>query len=782
MPYIPSRLQDEKAGQLASSLLQVLVQLAKPSHGVVVALPTGQVLSANAQTINYKPTDSDFNTTRHLRSLLGVSPERFQTILDELHQQRKYTGAVEYNATAHCSSYTYSCRMVHFQEEVFICVELASIGQATALLPYDGDSYHEVFEANSEPMFLLDCEGNFIDINHAASLLIKVQKEQLSGSSIFRTFELNLFERVALKGQIQQALHTGKQKFEWWLHENNHELLPVEVTLQKGKFKGEDVLYGSVKNLNELIDSEQDIRFRNHQLEFVNQLITNLSTSDSQHEVLHNTLDELLEKSDITGGCVYTYSELESTAQLSYSAGQVGDTGLPEEVGFDPELIEQLHTSKRKALKRLQEHLHVHLNRKLTVVPITTDRQVLAFILVWPGNETRMSQSFVALLDFIGTAIGNYIARHQLQKQLIRTEDKYKMLFESSYDAILLFKDGIVVECNDKAIEFFRCTREDLIGKSPKDYSPEFQPDGQNSVEKTERLMRDLLTTGRSVTFEWKNRRKDGTLFDTEITVNRLILDGEYYVQAFKRDITQRKLAQQARRREEVLRESMDQFRNFLDKVNLIYYSLDKKGNIAFANNYFMKYVEYTEEEMIGQNFYELLVPKHDRAQRLQDFHKAMETKHLSSYYERDVVTKSGQLKTIRWNCMFEYNQEGEVTGLTSVGKDMTDKRIAMEALKDNKIRLQDLFDNAHDLIQNISVDNKFIFVNKAWKDRLGYTDQDIESLTLNDIVHPYYKAKLIYQLRNLYKGENVNKIETVFLTKAGKPVHLIGRDRKSVV
>ena len=180
-------------------------------------------------------------------------------------------------------------------------------------------------------------------------------------------------------------------------------------------------------------------------------------------------------------------------------------------------------------------------------------------------------------------------------------------------------------------------------------------------------------------------------------------------------------------------------------------------------------------EELIGQNFYTLLVPEHDRENRLKDFRKSLETEQLNSYYERDVITKSGQLKTMRWNCMFEYGPDGELLGLTSVGKDMTDKRIAMEALKDNKIRLQDLFDNAHDLIQNISVDNKFIFVNKAWKDRLGYTDQDIESLTLNDIVHPYYKAKLMYQLRNLYKGEKVNKLETVFLTKSGKPVHLIG-------
>jgi uncharacterized protein (TIGR04141 family) len=71
--------------------------------------------------------------------------------------------------------------------------------------------------------------------------------------------------------------------------------------------------------------------------------------------------------------------------------------------------------------------------------------------------------------------------------------------------------------------------------------------------------------------------------------------------------------------------------------------------------------------------------------------------------------------------------------------------------------------------------------VNKAWKERLGYTDHDIESLTLNDIVHPYYKAKLIYQLRNLYKGENVNKMETVFLTKAGTAIDEALRNPESL-
>ncbi|WP_276496797.1 PAS domain S-box protein [Pontibacter litorisediminis] len=776
MPYTSTRQPDEKIIQSASNLLQVLVQLAKPTHGVVVALPSGQVLAANAQTSNYRPSGSDLSTSRDLRGLFGITQEQFGLLMEALQKQRKFTGSVDTDDES-CNPFTYSCRMVHFQGSTFVCVELANMGQATALLPYDGDSYHDVFEENSEPMFLLDCEGHFIDINQAALQLVGLTKENLTGKSIFRAFRLNLFERVALRGQLQKALEEGKQKFEWWLHQGNQDLLPVEITLQPGKFKAQDILYGTVKNLNEVIETEQDVRFRNHQLEFVNQLITNLSSSDSPYDILHNTLDELLEKSDVEGGCVYTFNSFfPDQARLSYSAGEVPSPALPDELQLSPEQLQQLMgDNRRHAVVHLQEHLQKSLRRTLTLVPIATDKKVLALILIWPNNEPRMTQSFVSLLDFIGSAIGNYIDRHRLQQQLINTEDKYKLLFEASYDAILLFKDGVVFECNDKALEFFRCTREDLIGKSPIDYSPEFQPDGERSVEKTARIMREVLETGRSVTFEWKNRRKDGTLFDAELTVNRLLLDGEAYIQVFKRDITQRKQTQQTKRREEVLNESMGQFRSFLDKVNLVYYSLDTEGNIAFANDYFLKYVEYTEEELIGKSFYDLLVPQQERTQRFRDFKRSLETKHLSTYYERDVITKSGQLKTIRWNSMFEYDTEGQVTGITSVGKDMTDKRIAMEALKDNKIRLQDLFDNAHDLIQNISVDNKFIFVNKAWKDRLGYTDQDIESLTLNDIVHPYYKAKLIYQLRNLYKGENVNKIETVFLTKAGKPVHLIG-------
>ena len=771
MPYIPTSTPDQQLKQAATNLLEVLAQLAKPTNGLAIALPSGEILAHNRHIGKYASAD-----TEQMQDLLAMDTGTYQKLVEELKANKSVSGNFMADFGLTRSASHYSAKWVHFQGQDFLCAELSGIGQSSTLVPFDGDSYQSVFENSVEPLFILDCAGNFIDLNQSALKLINKSKEELIEKSIFRNFGLNLFERVSLKNQLNQALTGATQRFEWWLHEANQDLLPIEISLQAGSFRDEPVVFGYVKNLYEVIGSEQDVRFRNRQLEFVNQLITNLSSSDSQHQVLNYTLDELLDKSDVTGGAVYTFDQEGNKLSLSYSAGDTSPDSIPDSLKLPASLVKKLLKSeKRKALTDAREILREKTQQDLTVVPITTENELLALILVWPSDQPHMSQSFIALLDFVGSAIGNYISRHRLMHQLSLTEDKYRMLFEASYDAILLFKDGKVVECNDKTLEFFRCTREDIISQTPIKFSPEYQPDGSLSEEKTARLMKEVLETGKSITFDWKNCRKDGTLFDAEVNANRLTIDGEHYIQVFKRDVTQYKQAQQARRRQEILNESMEQFRNFLEKVNLIYFSLDTSGNITYANDYFLKYTEYTPEELIGQNYFDVLVPDYDRAHRLDEYRGSMESKQLNTYYERDIITKSGQTKTLRWNSMLEYNADGEITGITCVGKDMTDKRIAMEALKDNKIRLQDIFDNAHDLIQNISVDNKFIFVNKAWKDRLGYTDEDIESLTLNDIVHPYYKAKLIYQLRNLYKGENVNKIETVFLTKAGKPVHLIG-------
>ncbi|MGD9641600.1 MAG: PAS domain S-box protein [Elusimicrobiales bacterium] len=68
-------------------------------------------------------------------------------------------------------------------------------------------------------------------------------------------------------------------------------------------------------------------------------------------------------------------------------------------------------------------------------------------------------------------------------------EEKYRTLFETAEGAILLFADGRWIDCNKAAERVFGCTREQILGAHPKQFSPPTQPDGKNSMEEAPRLI-----------------------------------------------------------------------------------------------------------------------------------------------------------------------------------------------------------------------------------------------------------------------------------------------------
>ncbi len=80
------------------------------------------------------------------------------------------------------------------------------------------------------------------------------------------------------------------------------------------------------------------------------------------------------------------------------------------------------------------------------------------------------------LLDITG--------RKMAETALLESENRYKVLFNSASDAFLLIKNNKFVQCNHRALKMFGCTRKELIGRTPYNFSPPQQPDGQNSREK----------------------------------------------------------------------------------------------------------------------------------------------------------------------------------------------------------------------------------------------------------------------------------------------------------
>ena len=132
----------------------------------------------------------------------------------------------------------------------------------------------------------------------------------------------------------------------------------------------------------------------------------------------------------------------------------------------------------------------------------------------------------------------------QSNDSLNRDMTLHQIIFDLAGDAIIACSEtGVAVECNKTALEMFVCNREQLIGSSPADWSPEFQPNGRRSDEMAAEIFDHVKAYGFAC-FEWENLRGDGRRLDVDVTVRLAKVDGNILYIIISRDITERKQIQ----------------------------------------------------------------------------------------------------------------------------------------------------------------------------------------------------------------------------------------------
>lgn len=96
-------------------------------------------------------------------------------------------------------------------------------------------------------------------------------------------------------------------------------------------------------------------------------------------------------------------------------------------------------------------------------------------------------------------------------------------------------------------------------------------------------------------------------------------------------------------------------------------------------------------------------------------------------------------------------------------------------AVKESSSRLQRFLDDANDLIQNVDRGGHFLYLNRSWKRVLGYADEDLERMSLFDIVHPDHRDDLKREFDRLYKGGESEQFQTEYVAADGRLVILAG-------
>ncbi len=113
----------------------------------------------------------------------------------------------------------------------------------------------------------------------------------------------------------------------------------------------------------------------------------------------------------------------------------------------------------------------------------------------------------------------------RLERNLMRSNDRFRLLFEMSPDPVWLIQGNVFIDCNRAAVKTLGYhNKTELLHKSPSDLSLPVQPDGQPSDTKARRMGRLAWEQGLH-RFEWVHLKADGCEMLTEVTLIPMELD-----------------------------------------------------------------------------------------------------------------------------------------------------------------------------------------------------------------------------------------------------------------
>jgi PAS domain S-box-containing protein len=137
------------------------------------------------------------------------------------------------------------------------------------------------------------------------------------------------------------------------------------------------------------------------------------------------------------------------------------------------------------------------------------------------------------------------------------------------------------------------------------------------------------------------------------------------------------------------LQESERRLTQVLDSGNILSLFLNKDGSINFCNNYLLQVTGYSQEEILGKNWFELFIPGDTKQEMLRVFSDCMNTNNIVKNYENKIISKSGEQLYISWYNIILQSDTNEVLGMATIGVDITKSKIYENELKEKNAEIE---------------------------------------------------------------------------------------------
>ncbi|MEO5328608.1 MAG: PAS domain S-box protein [Magnetococcus sp. THC-1_WYH] len=186
------------------------------------------------------------------------------------------------------------------------------------------------------------------------------------------------------------------------------------------------------------------------------------------------------------------------------------------------------------------------------------------------------------------------------------------------------------------------------------------------------------------------------------------------------------------------LRLERDMTRRYLDMADAIIIVLDLQGHIHFINQKGLRILGYTNQELIGKNLAQHLIPEHWRPEMVKTQERVLNgnsQKNLPVHTQ--ICTLTGLMRTIAWRVGPMTDDRGEINGMLCVGEDVTFQVRTEQRLRRSEARFRMMASTAQDAIIEVNKENVVLFWNNAAEQMFQYSAKEAIGKNLHQLVVP---------------------------------------------
>jgi diguanylate cyclase (GGDEF)-like protein/PAS domain S-box-containing protein len=240
-----------------------------------------------------------------------------------------------------------------------------------------------------------------------------------------------------------------------------------------------------------------------------------------------------------------------------------------------------------------QDRLHPYAIQSLAMFPMLQDNELIGFFSI---DNCRQERTFTPdeldLLRSTGLMLTSFFNRQEQSKKLHEAEERTKLMLDSTPLCCQLWDSNLqTIDCNEAAVRLYGYkNKQEYIERFFMECLPEYQPNGERSLEKAMMLVNKAFDEGRCV-FEWMHQLPDGTPIPAEVTLVRVRHKEGFVVVGYTRDLRE-------------MREAEERIKLMLNATPLSCELWDKEARIIDCNEETVRFFGVQDkQEIIDQIF-----------------------------------------------------------------------------------------------------------------------------------------------------------------------------------